>query len=207
LARTNLLSRTRSLIGRANGSVGLKAHPHKAQGFTPVFQRKSPQPRIRGGCHRSAPRPPATAGSTACRDVIGSPSIRPREKCEFDTRTFSGHHIRAEDLHMNPSSLFAARAIVADMPPPPHYHSHRRDSAEAWVYLLIICAICAAASAGLWRLFRRRSKDSVPEPTGSREEMKRQATVPEDHHALKDGSIPECQTELPGRNGEVTKSV
>jgi predicted membrane protein len=66
---------------------------------------------------------------------------------------------------MNYLSPFAARAIVADMPPPPYYH--RRDSAEAWVYLLIICAICAAAIVGLCRLFRRRSHDSTPKAAGT----------------------------------------
>jgi hypothetical protein len=98
---------------------------------------------------------------------------------------------------MNYLSPIAARAIVADMPPPPGYHdSNQRHSAEAWEYLLIICAICAAAFVGLWRLFRRRSKDSMPKAKASDEAMNRQTTVPENP-----------QTEPPGRNGEVTKII
>lgn len=59
-------------------------------------------------------------------------------------------------------SPFLAASIIADIPPPSHFHPHHL--LESWTWLLIYLAISAIAIVGVRTLFWRRPKNSAPKP-------------------------------------------
>ena len=63
---------------------------------------------------------------------------------------------------MSVFSPFLSASMIADMPPPSHFHS--RHLLESWTWLLIYLAISAVAITGVRTLFRRRPKNSTPKP-------------------------------------------